>query len=387
MLPASPPGPRRGIETSLIFALASAFVLAVVAAGCGGSEAATGGPQVLEVTLVDAGCSPENLEATSGAVTFDLKNGGTTKVSELEVKQPNGIILGEKENIVGALTGSFTLTLQPGRYILSCPTGLADNQGELIVSGERVASPELPRRELNGAVAAYRVYVARQVRQLVKGVDRFAGALETGDVAKAKDLFGPARLDDEQIEPVAESFGDLDPRIDARENDVSPGTSGPASTGSRRSSGSTARPPAQRHSQSSCVPMSQRSSGRARRFTSSLRSSRTAPSSCSTRSRARRSPAKRTATPTPTCPTIQGNLDGARKAFELLRPALVKSGEGDLAETIAARFTDVQDGLDKYRRATPLGFALYNELTPADRRTLARRWTPSPSRCRLSRPR
>ncbi len=33
----------------------------------------------------------------------------------------------------------------------------------------------------------------------------------------------------------------------------------------------------------------------------------------------------------------------------------------------------MQDGLDKYRRATPLGFALYNELTPADRRTLTQR--------------
>ena len=144
-------------------------------------------------------------------------------MNELEVKLPNGILLGEKHNVVGDLGGSFTLTLQPGRYILSCPTGAEDNQGELVVRGERVASAELPRRELNAAVAAYRVYVARQVRQLVRGVDRFAAALEAGDLAGAKDLFGPVRIYFERIEPVAESFGALDPRLDAREGDVAPG--------------------------------------------------------------------------------------------------------------------------------------------------------------------
>ena len=41
-----------------------------------------------------------------------------------------------------------------------------------------------------------------------------------GDVAKAKSLYPAARIPYERIEPVAESFGDLDPRIDARANDV-----------------------------------------------------------------------------------------------------------------------------------------------------------------------
>ena len=41
-----------------------------------------------------------------------------------------------------------------------------------------------------------------------------------GNVAEAKSLYPAARIPYERIEPVAESFGDLDPRIDARENDV-----------------------------------------------------------------------------------------------------------------------------------------------------------------------
>ena len=68
---------------------------------------------------------------------------------------------------------------------------------------------------------------------------------------------------------------------------------------------------------------------------------------------------------------FQANVAGAQKAFELLRPALVARGDGALAKTIAARFAAVQTGLDRYRRKTPLGFAVYGALTPADRRTLA----------------
>jgi iron uptake system component EfeO len=46
-------------------------------------------------------------------------------------------------------------------------------------------------------------------------------AVEAGEIAKAKQIYPKPRVDYERIEPVAESFGDLDPRIDARENDVS----------------------------------------------------------------------------------------------------------------------------------------------------------------------
>ena len=43
-----------------------------------------------------------------------------------------------------------------------------------------------------------------------------------GKVAQAQALYPVARIRYERVEPVAESFGDLDPRIDARENDVPP---------------------------------------------------------------------------------------------------------------------------------------------------------------------
>ena len=69
---------------------------------------------------------------------------------------------------------------------------------------------------------------------------------------------------------------------------------------------------------------------------------------------------------------FQGNLQGARTAFELLVPALRRTGNGKLATIIEQRFADVERVLDTYRRPTALGFALYGALTPADRLTLAR---------------
>ncbi len=327
-------------------------VLAIVAAGCGGSKA--DGPQVLEVTLVNEGCSPEKLTARSGSVTFEVENGGTSRVSELEIKQPDGVILGEKENVVGEIRAAFTLTLQPGRYVLSCPTGDDDNQGELIVSGEAVASPSLPRAELNVAVAAYRVYVADQVRLLGKGVNRFAAALRAGDLAKAKALFGPVRLNYERIEPVAERL--RRPRPEARIEQilwVRGRTTGTAQLAKqlRADVATLERKVGLLHFQPP-----QLANGAVELLDEVANSKITGEEDRYSHT---------------DLSDFQGNLEGSRKAFELLRPALLEEGERKLVQTIAARFAAVQAGLDKYRRATPLRFALYSGLTAADRRTLS----------------
>ena len=43
--------------------------------------------------------------------------------------------------------------------------------------------------------------------------------LMSSDVAAAKALFATSRTYWERVEPVAESFGDIDPKIDGREDD------------------------------------------------------------------------------------------------------------------------------------------------------------------------
>jgi iron uptake system component EfeO len=70
------------------------------------------------------------------------------------------------------------------------------------------------------ATAAYKAYVIHEVNLLTTASRKFTDAVRAGQLTKAKSLFAAARYHYETIEPVAESFGSLDPDIDARVNDV-----------------------------------------------------------------------------------------------------------------------------------------------------------------------
>lgn len=70
------------------------------------------------------------------------------------------------------------------------------------------------------AVADYRAYLEQNTAELVAKTKPFVAAVVAGDVSEAKELYPAARIPYERIEPVAGSFGDLDPRIDAREDGV-----------------------------------------------------------------------------------------------------------------------------------------------------------------------
>jgi iron uptake system component EfeO len=69
---------------------------------------------------------------------------------------------------------------------------------------------------LTKAVANYKVYVEEQADNLVKQTKVFVAAVKAGNAEQAKLEYPKARVFFENIEPIAESFGDLDPRIDAR---------------------------------------------------------------------------------------------------------------------------------------------------------------------------
>ncbi len=62
-----------------------------------------------------------------------------------------------------------------------------------------------------------------QTDQLVTKTEEFVAAYKAGDDARAKALYPVARVHWERIEPVAESFGDLDPKTDLREADLESG--------------------------------------------------------------------------------------------------------------------------------------------------------------------
>ncbi|MNO54117.1 putative iron uptake system component EfeM precursor [compost metagenome] len=74
--------------------------------------------------------------------------------------------------------------------------------------------------DFTSAVEQYRTYVIEQCDEFVKQTENFTNAVKEAKIEEAKALYAPARMYYERIEPIAEALGDLDPNIDARENDV-----------------------------------------------------------------------------------------------------------------------------------------------------------------------
>jgi iron uptake system component EfeO len=350
--------------------IAGASIAATVLAACG-SASVKGGKQVA-VTLTDNGCTPQHISVSSGPVTFNVSNGGTSKVSEMELKDGSGVILGESENIVEGLRGRFSLNLQPGHYVVNCPTGDTEDQGTLLASGVASAAPKGASAVLLAqATAGYKRYVEGEVAQLRAGTVRFVAALRRGDKAAAQTLFGPVRRHYEAIEPVAESFGQLDPDIDARVNDV-------AHESEWRGFHRIEQILWVAHTTRGTAGYAERLLADVETLRRKLRTLQLQPAQLAngsvelmnevTNSKITGEEDRYSHTD---LSDFQGNLAGSRKAFQLLRPALRQTGSGALVTQIEQRFATVQQGLDAYRRNTPLGFALYGELTPRDRKVFA----------------
>ncbi len=206
----------------LLFGLVAAM-LGITMAACESTSDSAGskhGVKTVVVKLTDAGCSPAKLAVAAGPTTFAIENTGADGVTEFEILD-GGKILGEKENLTPGLSGRFTLTLRKGSYVTYCPGGSPNERGSLVVgvADAQSTAPQDPAA-VQQAVDAYAAYLGAESAQLVVATTTFTDAVKAGDIDRAKQLYPAAREHYERIEPIAESFGDLDPAIDAREGDV-----------------------------------------------------------------------------------------------------------------------------------------------------------------------
>jgi iron uptake system component EfeO len=188
----------------------AALLLAPAAAAAPRAKTTT-----VKVDMGDGGC-PAKLAAKAGPVTFKVTNSGSGGATEFEVLSTDDQIIGEVENVVPGLTREFSLTVRAGKYTLYCPGGDRE-KGTFTVTG--TADTELGAAQ-RSAVATYRAYLQSQAARLVPLTKAFTDAVDAGDVEAAKAAYVAARMPYERVEPVAETFGDLDPRIDARQGDV-----------------------------------------------------------------------------------------------------------------------------------------------------------------------
>jgi iron uptake system component EfeO len=145
-------------------------------------------------------------------------------VTEFYLLASDGLrIVGEVENIAPGASRTLTVVAQPGDYFTLCKPGMVgDGVGRtgFTVTGDAVTASGDDAAQKQKAVDLYASFVKDQVEQLVPAVASFVSAYEAGDDEKARSLFPTTRAFYERIEPVAESLGDLDPRIDYREVDA-----------------------------------------------------------------------------------------------------------------------------------------------------------------------
>ena len=77
--------------------------------------------------------------------------------------------------------------------------------------------------DLSAETAEYKQWVEEQIDNLLVDTEKFVGFLKEGKLDEAKAIYPLVRMYFERSEPIAESFGDLDPRIDNREADLEQG--------------------------------------------------------------------------------------------------------------------------------------------------------------------
>jgi iron uptake system component EfeO len=210
--------------------------------------------------------------------------------------------------------------------------------------------------------------VVAEVDQMIAGSKVFTDAVRAADVAKAKQTYAPARLHYESVEPVAESFGDLDPDIDSRLDDVADPNQW---TGFHR----LEKALWQDNSLAGMVPVADKLDADIAMLKKKVADATYQPAQLANGASellTELSTSKVTGEEDRYSHTdlwdFEGNLNGARKCFELLKPALAVKNP-DLAQQLEARFTDVVSSLQRYKQGN--GYVDYSTVPQDQRQKLA----------------
>ena len=204
-------------------------ILLLTLAGCvpNNPTSDTAGSTVLSVDSSATDCAVSSAEAPSGTVSFTVANSGD-EVTEFYLLADDGLrIVGEVENIGPGIERTLVVVAKPGDYFTVCKPGMigagVGKSGFTVTDSGADLSGGDVAEQVDAANANYKSYVKDQVENLVVGTEEFAEAYIAGDDDTARSLYAPTRVFWERIETVAESFGDLDPRMDLREADLEEG--------------------------------------------------------------------------------------------------------------------------------------------------------------------
>jgi iron uptake system component EfeO len=205
--------------------IAMAALATATLAGCTSTAPAadTGdaaGGEPIPVRAADDACEVGATEAPAGKIMFTVNNTGN-KVTEFYLFGTGDRIMGEVENVGPGLTRQLIVEVPDGgTYTTACKPGMVGDgiRAPFTVTGTAARSVDA-NTKLAEATTGYQRYVTSQIEALVPKTQEFVDAVKSQNVEGAKALFPVSRTYWERIEPVAESFGDIDPKIDGREDD------------------------------------------------------------------------------------------------------------------------------------------------------------------------
>jgi iron uptake system component EfeO len=210
------------VNVRAALAVVAPLVLLTACSGENAAAPAPGGPIAVEAS--DDACKVARSAADAGNITFEVSNKGS-KVTEFYLYGEGDRIMGEVENIGPGLTRRLIVEVaEAGKFQTACKPGMKGDgiRADFTVSGGASKSVDT-NAKLAEATKSYQRYVNSQTDSLEAKTTEFVNAVKAGKVDEAKALFPVSRIYWERIEPVAESFGDIDPKIDAREDGLEPG--------------------------------------------------------------------------------------------------------------------------------------------------------------------
>lgn len=352
--------------------VATLAALPLLAACTENASDASSEDRTVEVTSTDDACTLSTTEAPAGHLTFEVTNDGS-KVTEFYLYKEDGkTIVGEVENVGPQTSRSLTVSAAEGTYVTACKPGM---EGDGIRADFTVTeSDEEVTTGADGdlveqAQDQYADYVRTESDALLDGTEQFVKAYKAGDDERARELYPEARTHWERIETVAESFGDLDPLMDAREADVD-FAAGEKWTGwhvmekdlwPAEAKGYQPLTPEQRATYADDLlantkELHERIEGQEYTLDQIANGSRGLLEEVAT--------GKITGEEEVWSHTdlwdFQANVDGAHEAFEAVEPILNQK-DPELTEQLDTRFEQLQDLLDEQRRGD--GFVTYDQLS------------------------
>jgi iron uptake system component EfeO len=368
------------MRKSLLLALLLATPLvAACTENASGDGSASGDSRTIAVTSTDDGCDVSTAEVPAGTLTFDVANDGS-QVTEFYLLGEDGLrIVGEVENIGPQLSRQLVVNVPDGEYVTACKPGMKGDgvRADFTVtkSGDAPSVTADDQQVVDTALTNYAAYVQDQSDQLAAKTSEFVDRYESGDDEAARALYPEARTHWERIETVAESFGDLDPKMDAREADLEPGQKW---TGWHRIEKDLWPEEAQGY-----TPLTAKQ--RAFYADDLMTNTRTLDRrvekleyTVDQIANGSRGLLEEVATGKVTGEEefwshtdlwdFQANVDGARVGFEGLKP-IVEQTNPELAKTLTTRFAELQKLLDAQR--TDTGFTYYDDLSDDEVQALA----------------